>query len=92
MKLLTLKQYCLDGGGIICFIDEDNEWAFRCASPEDDNLSDEQLDSVISEIKTVVNKASFMPRDPEAYVRYICKKCDCCDDILLVKQETLVIA
>ena len=91
-QLPTLKRFCLDGGQVHCFLDQDDEPRFNFYPPKQLQFSDQEKVTLCQEFKSLFSTAAFMPRDPDAYVKYVCTKCDCCDDILLMKEETLTIA
>ena len=83
------KQFCLNGGLISASLDEDNEVHYSFI---EGNLTDEDKLLISIELADLITEASFIPADPHAYIKYIATKCGCCDDILLLKHETLVIA
>jgi hypothetical protein len=83
------KQFCLNGGVVSASLDDENEVRYLFS---DDELDAEDRLLISLELQELINKASFIPADPHAYIKYIATKCGCCDDILLLKHETLVIA
>jgi len=82
------KQFCLNGGVVQASLDKDNEVCYIFS----DDISPQDKIQICGELQDLINDAAFIPCDPHAYVKYIATKCGCCDDIMLVKNETLVIA
>lgn len=81
-----LKDYCRNGGSVESFLDEDDNWVFEFSSPTP--TTDALKEKVCQEMKDYFYEVTPpVTSSPDAYIIYNCRKCHCCDDVVMSKTE-----